>query len=176
MVKGKNVASLKRAPQKGVTEDGCYYSFVESDGTTGEEWPGILINEGFSVEPSAKSVLRSPDFRPTSGEKSIIVIFNLNSLQRISLTPEFEDLVLPTAEIACLLCKKLKGPELKAMRIERLAVAHEPIVGSGNLPRILIVCYDAHGKRLTSLSGRGKGKLHGVDGVAYVIKNSIKKR
>lgn len=165
----RSVAPLKGALQEGVGKDGRYYCFVESHGITGKEWMGILPKKGFPVEPSAKSVLCSSDFIPTSGEKSVIVIFNLNSLLKILGTPEFENLVAPTAEMACLLRDKLRGPELKALRIERLAVTHKPIVGLGGLPRVLIVCHDEHGQRLSSLSSnRGNGKLHGVDGFAYV--------
>lgn len=176
MKEGKNVASLKRALQKGVTDDGCYYSFVESDGTTREEWVDFFAKEGIPVEPSAKSVILSPDFETTSGERYVIVIFNLNSLQGVSVAPEFEDLVSPTAEIACLLRKKLKGPELRAMRITRLAIAHKPIIGFDNLPRTLVVCCDAHTQRLSSTTDRGNGKLHGIDGVAYVKKSSRNKK
>lgn len=176
MRKGKSVAPLKRVTQKGISEDDRYYCYVESDGTTGEAWIKVLEGKGFPVEDTAKSVLLSPDFQPTSGgEKSIVVIFNLNSLHKVSVTPEFEDLVLPTAEIACLLRKKLKGPELRSMRIERLAVMHKPIVGQGDLPRVLVVCCDAYGQRLSSFRDRGNGKIHGIDGVAYVIKPKSKK-
>ena len=175
-VKGKNVAPLKGALQQGVKEEECYYCFVESDGTTGPEWVKVLKKMGFPVEPSAKSVLCSPDFVPTKGQKSVIVIYNLSSLRKISMDPESEELTVPTAEIACLLLKKLKGPELKAMRIEKLAVAHSPISGLGGLLRMLVVCDDAHGRRLSSLSDRGNSKFHGVDGVAYVKKLKEKKR
>lgn len=177
MVKGKNVAPLKGALQEGVTEEECYYCFVQSVGTEGEEWINFFAKEGIPVESSAKSVLSSPDFKSTSGERSLIKIFNLNSMPNVSVTSESEDLEAPTAEIACLLRKKLKGPELKALRIERLAVAHKPITCHDDLPRILVICSDARGgQRLTSLSDRGEGKFHGIDGVAYVIKPKKKKR
>jgi len=122
-------------------------------------------------------VLLSPDFNPTSGEKSIIVIINLNSQKKASYTPELEDLVLPTAEIACLLCKKLRGSELRAMRIETLAVMHEHIIGLDNLPRILIVrCNDRGQVGLSSLSVGKNGKMRAVDGVVYVKKPKITRR
>lgn len=174
MAKVKNVAPLKGALQQGVKEEECYYCFVESDGTTGEGWIKVLEDNGFPVEPTAKSVLRSPEFVSTSGEKRVIVIYNLNSLRNVSTPPDFEDLELPTAEIACLLRKKLKGPELKAMRIERLAVPHKPIVGRGDLPRVLVICHDTHGQRLSSFHSKD-GKLYGIDGIAYVKKPKKKK-
>lgn len=178
MVKGtnKSVAPLKGALQEGVAEDDRYYCFVKSDGTTKEEWIEFFAKEGIPVEPSAKSVILSRDFETTSGEEYFIVIFNLNSLQKVSVTPGLNDLVVPTAEIACLLRKKLKGPELRAMRIERLAIAHKPIIGLGSLPRTLVVCCDAHEQRLSSLTDRGNGKLHGIDGIAYVIKPKKKNK
>ncbi|OHA78697.1 MAG: hypothetical protein A3B07_00340 [Candidatus Yonathbacteria bacterium RIFCSPLOWO2_01_FULL_43_27] len=170
MVKGKakNVAPLKEALQEGAVKDGRYHCFVQSYGITGKEWIGILTQKGFPVEPSAKSVLCSPDFKVTSGERSIIVIFNLNALQKVINTPEFKNYAPPTAEMAPMLRDKLKGPELKALRIERLAIGHEPIVAHDGLPRVLVVCYGTHGQRLSSLSDKGNGKLHGVDGYAYV--------
>lgn len=177
MKERKNVAPLKGTLQGGVTEEECYYCFVQSVGTEGEEWIKFFAKEGIPVEPSAKSVLSSPDFKSTSGEKSLIVIYNLNSMQKVSVTSESEDLEAPTAEIACLLRKKLKGPELRALRIERLAIAHKPITCHDNLPRTLVICSDVRGgQRLSSLSDRGNGKLHGIDGIAYVIKPKKKNK
>lgn len=169
--KKRSVAPLNGALQEGVVKDGRYEIFIQSSGIAGKDWAEVLKKKGFPVEPSALSVLNSPDFKTTSGERNIIVIFNFSALQEAIKELDFKkNYAPPTAEMAPMLRDKLKGPELKALRIEKLAIGHEPIVASDGLPRVLVVCYDAHGQRLSSLSDRGNGKLHGVDGYAYIKK------
>lgn len=171
MVKGtnKSVAPLKGALQEGVVKNGCYEIFIRSSGITGKDWIEILKKKGFPVEPSAQSVLNSDDFKVTSGENIVIAIFNLSALQKAVKDPNFQKNYTPaTAEMACYLRDKLSGEALKALRIEALAVGHnDPIVAFDGLPRVLVVRHNDRIKNLTSLSVR-EGKLHGVDGYAYV--------
>lgn len=175
MMKNKNVAPLKIALQKGVEKDTCHYYVVQSDGTTGKEWIKFFAEEGIFVERSAKSVLNSLEFIPTSRKKSIIAIYDSSCMQKVFNEPRLEDPVVPTAEIACLLFKKLKGHGLKALRVEKLAVLHKPITGQGNLQRILVICCNGRGVQRLSSScvNKRRGRFHGVDGIALAV---IKKR
>ena len=55
-------------PVRSWTEkDGVIYFSVTSDGTTGEQWIARLEGKGFRLSGYTKQVLRSPDFKPTSG-------------------------------------------------------------------------------------------------------------
>lgn len=166
--KRRSVAPLNGALQEGVVKDGRYEIFIKSNGTKGKDWIKILKKKGFPVERSAQGVLNSPDFKVTSGKNIIIVIFNLDALKKIVGTSEFGNYVPATAEMACYLRDKISGPALKALRVETLAVGHDdPIVAFDGLPRVLVVRHNDRIKNLTSLSVR-EGKLHGVDGYAYV--------
>ncbi len=168
--KKRSVAPLNGALQEGVVKDGRYEIFIQSSGIAGKDWAEVLKKKGFPVEPSARGVLCSPGFKISSGERNIIVIFNFSAFQEAIKEPDFKkNYAPPTAEMACYLRYKLKGPELKALMIERLAVTHEPIVIDG-ISRVLVIRHNDLIKGFTSLSVRGGNKLHGVDGYAYVKK------
>ena len=62
-------------PVRAWREHGGIISFsVTSDGTTGEGWITRLEQKGIRVSPCAKSVLRSSEFKPTSGLTTDIVV------------------------------------------------------------------------------------------------------
>ncbi|MCX6763157.1 MAG: hypothetical protein NTZ97_00255, partial [Candidatus Moranbacteria bacterium] len=49
-------------------QDGViYFTLPPTDGTTGSQWIERLEKKGFRIGNYAKSILRSSDFKPTSG-------------------------------------------------------------------------------------------------------------
>lgn len=88
--KKRSVAPLNGALQEGVVKDGRYEIFIQSSGIAGKDWTEVLKKKGFPVEPSAKSVLCSPGFKITSGERNIIVIFNFSAFQEAIKEPDFK--------------------------------------------------------------------------------------
>ncbi len=56
--------------------DGVLVHPVISQGTTGEEWIKIHQKKGY-VSDQTKSILRSPNFNPTTGVKTYVVIFKV---------------------------------------------------------------------------------------------------
>lgn len=73
MVNSGEVQILLKKP-KWTEKDGVIRFSVTSDGTTGEEWISRLENKNFRVGDYAKSVLRSKDFKPTSGITIFIAV------------------------------------------------------------------------------------------------------
>lgn len=65
---------LDVSPSSWREEDNVIYFSVTCDGTTGEDWIKRLEGKGFHVGDYAKQVLRSPDFKPTSGVTTEVAV------------------------------------------------------------------------------------------------------
>ena len=125
-------------------QDGVIYFSVTSDGTTGEQWIKRLEDKGFLVEDYAKQVLRSPDFKPTSGEttevavlKGILFEDNDRITKKIRAEADKRKLSKPNAELACLIRLKFTDKEIEAMGLWYIVAMHEPINDSGGDPGLL---------------------------------------
>ena len=115
-------------------EDGVIYSSVTSDGTTGEDWITRLECDGFYVADGAKKLLRSSDFKPTSGITTEIAILVGDYISDGDLTTKkiyaeadkrrFEK---PNAEVTCLIREIFMDKEIRHMRLNQIVVVHEPI-------------------------------------------------
>lgn len=127
-------------------EDGVIYFSVTSDGTTGEEWIARLEGKGSRVGDHAKSVLRSADFKPTTGITTEVAVLKgmlFEDNDRITKKIRTEaaanrKLETPTAEIACLIRELFTDEEIKAMGLTWIAAMHEPIKDSDSGPRLLV--------------------------------------
>ncbi len=91
-------------------EDGAIYFSVVSGGTTGENWIKRLPGTGFRVGYYAKKVLRSPDFKPTSGVTTEVAVLkgmlfedNDRITNKIRAQADRRKLSKPNAELACLI-------------------------------------------------------------------------
>jgi len=109
-----------------------YYVPVTSDGTTGEEWIPRLKRRGIRLDKTIQSMLRSPDFKTTSGVETNIAILTLEnshewSAEEIRALASRRRYTTPNAEVACLLREKLADSDLEAMKLYRLAIMHDPI-------------------------------------------------
>ena len=125
-------------------QNGIIYFSVTSDGTTGEEWIKRLDRKGFRVGSYAKSVLRSKDFKPTSGVTTEIAVLKgtlFEDHNRITKTirSEAEKLKLgkPNAEVACLIREIFSDEEIEAMGLTWIVAMHEPIEDSDGYPLLL---------------------------------------
>lgn len=141
-------------------EDGVIYFSVTSDGTTGEGWITRLEGNGFRVGDYAKQVLRSPDFKPTSGVTTEVAVLrgclfedNDRITKKIRTEAANRKLETPNAEIACLIREQFTDEEIKAMGLWYIVAMHEPIndsdgdpslftSGPGGVERWLSTCYD----------------------------------
>jgi len=123
---------------------GVIYFSVTSDGTTGPQWIARLEGNGLRLNECAKSVLRSPDFKPTSGITTEIAVFKgimFEDEDRITknIRAEADKRVFfkPNAEAACLIRENFSDKDIKAMGFRRIVVMHKPIKDSGGYPRLL---------------------------------------
>lgn len=164
--------------------EGIIYFSVTSDGTTGEQWIARLEGKGFRVGDYAKSVLRSADFKPTTGITTEVAVLkgmlfedNERITKNIRKVAADRTLETPNAEIACLIREMFTDEEIKAMGLTWIVAMHEPIKDSGGVPfllsanryvdgRWLFACYDG------PLGGwfRGSGFAFAVSQVALKTK------
>ena len=143
------VKLFKSRPDSWYEKDGVIYLSVTSDGTTGEQWISRLESKGYRSSDYAKSILRSPDFKPTSGVTYNIAVLkgelfsdsdrvtkNIRA-QAYACTFTPEKLSDPNAEVACLIREKFSDDELKAMGLTWIVAMHEPIKDSVGDPSLL---------------------------------------
>lgn len=119
-----------------------------SDGTTGEEWIVRLEVKRLRINDWAKYLLRSPDFRPTSGVTHRIFVlpgrlFSDNGCGRTSADVRSEaarrGLSAPNVEAGCLIRELLTNADLEAMGLWWILAMHEPIEDSDGDPYKLLV-------------------------------------
>ncbi|MEX1120240.1 MAG: hypothetical protein WEB94_00595 [Candidatus Paceibacterota bacterium] len=121
-------------------EDDVIYFSVTSDGTTGEDWIKRLKGNGFRVGDYAKQVLRSPDFKPTSGVTTEVAVLkgmlfedNVRITKKIRAEADKRKLGKPEPELACLIRLKFTDKEIEAMGLIWIFAMHEPINDSGGV-------------------------------------------
>ncbi|MEK7102606.1 MAG: hypothetical protein AAB912_03190 [Patescibacteria group bacterium] len=156
-------------------ESGVIYFSVTSDGATGEEWITRLEGKGLRVTEYAKQVLRSEDFRPTSGVKTEIAVLmamlfidNDRITKTIRAEADKRKLTKPSAEVACLIREKFTDEEIKAMGLVWIVVMHESINDSGGDPDILGVRRNVGGRCLRACCGRPDRRWNRDSGFAFV--------
>jgi hypothetical protein len=157
-------------------EDGVIYFSVTSDGTTGEEWIKRLEDKGFRVGDYAKSVLRSADFKPTTGITTEVAVLkgmlfedNDRITKKIRTEAANRKLETPNAEIACLIREQFTDEEIKAMGLTWIVAMHEPIKDSAGGPRLLGAYRGGDGRWLrTCYDGPDDGWLR-EDGFAFAV-------
>ncbi len=71
-LRGEITVSLP--PRTWTESDNVIRFSVTSDGTSGPEWIGRLEKKGYRISDYAKSILKSKDFKPTSGVTTEIVV------------------------------------------------------------------------------------------------------
>jgi len=120
---------------------------VTSDGTTGKEWIARLEANGFHISDSAKNILRSESFKPTSGTYEVVILkeefFSDDRMTTIKIREEAKNrkLSTPNPEIACLIREKFSDDELNDIGIFCVITMHEPIKDSWGDYRLLDAYY-----------------------------------
>lgn len=156
--------------------DGVIYFSVTSDGTTGPQWIERLEKKGFRVGDYAKSVLRSNDFKPTSGIITEIAVLkgmlfedNNRITKNIRVEADRRKFAAPNAEVACLIREMFTDEELEAMGLYWIVVMHEPINDSDGGPTLLSAGRLGDGRWLDACSGRPDSEFDRVFGFAFVV-------
>lgn len=157
-------------------QDGVIRLSVTSDGATGPEWIGRLEKKGFRIGDCAKSVLLSPDFKPTSGVTTEIAVLKgtlFEDENRITKLIRSEalrrSLTKPNAEVACLIREKFSDEEIEAMGLLWIVVMHEPIKDFAGDPNLLSADRHDGGRWLNAHWGRPDDRWYRVNGFAFVV-------
>lgn len=157
-------------------QDGVIYLSVTSDGTTGPQWIERLEGKGFRLSDYAKSVLRSPDFKPTSGVTTEIAILKGMLFEdkdritkKIRAEADKRKLTKPNAEVACLIREVLADEEIEAMGLWGIVAMHEPIKDSDGVPGLLGADRHDDGRWLDACYGKPDGGWHRGRGFAFVV-------
>ena len=173
----KKVLQEALCPPRWREQDDVIYLSVTSDGTTGPQWIERLEGKGFRVGDYAKSVLRSPDFKPTSGVTTEIAVLKgmlFDDQSRITSTIRAEatkrKLTAPNAEVACLIRENFSDEEIEAMGLVWIVAMHEPIKDSDGDPLLLGANRYGVGRWLKAYCGKPDGRWNRVSGFAFVKK------
>jgi len=156
-------------------QDGIIYFAVTSDGTTGEAWIARLISKDFHVSDYAKSVLRSKDFKPTTGVTCEIAVLNgslFSDSKRITKNIRKKasemKLAIPNAEISCLIREMFMDYDLAVMGLMCIVTMHNPIKDSDCDPLLLTVNRGLDGRQLSAYEGRPGCAWGRGNGYAFV--------
>jgi len=151
-------------------QDGVIYFSVTSDGTTGPQWIERLEKKGFRIGNYAKSVLRSDDFKPTSGVTTEIAVLkvmlfkdNDRVTSKIRAEASRRGLIKPNAEVTCLIREMFTDKEIEAMGLWWIVTMHEPIKDSVGDP-LLLDAYRYDGGRWLGAFYDGLGRGWSRDG------------
>jgi len=157
-------------------QDGVIYFSVTSDGTTGSQWIERLTKGNYRVGDYAKSVLRSNDFKPTTGvtyEVAVLKGMLFNDSDRTTKNIRAEatkrKFTAPNAEVACLIREKFTDEELEAMGLWWIVVMHEPINDSDGDPGLLDAGRSDDGRWLGTCCGRPDYEFSREFGFAVVV-------
>ena len=157
-------------------QDGVIYLSVTSDGTTGPQWIERLEGKGFRLSDYAKSVLRSPDFKPTSGVTTEIAILkgmlfeDSNRItKKIRAEADKRKLTTPNAEVACLIRENFSDEDIEAMGLIWIVAMHEPIKDSDGGPSLLSADRDDGGRWLDADDGEPGRRWNRDRGFAFVV-------
>lgn len=117
-----------------IKEDLTVKLSLTSTSLTGPEWIKRLESKGFEVGEWANQLLNSPDFKPTSGVTTEIVILKGDlwedeerMTENIRAEAAKRGLVAPNAEVACLIRELLTDKEIEEMGLRFIVTMHEPI-------------------------------------------------
>ena len=157
-------------------QDGIIYFTVTSDGTTGPQWIERLEKKGFRIGVYAKSVLRSEDFKSTNGVTTEVGVLggelftdNERSTKNIRLKAVKSKMILPEAEVACLIREKFSDKEIEAMGLWRIVVMHKPIKDSDGDPYLLGAYRCADGRWLDVYDAYPDFRWSRADGFAFAV-------
>jgi len=138
-------------------QDGVIYFSVTSNGKTGEGWIKYLEGKKFLVGEDAKNVLRSKDFKPTSGVTTEIAVLkdalsanDVRTTNNVRADAERRKFTKPNAEISCLIREKFMDEEIEAMGLWAIVAMHDPIKDSPGALRLLGVYRVGDGRGLTA--------------------------
>lgn len=157
-------------------QNGVIYLSVTSDGTTGSKWIERLEKKGFRMSDHAKRILHSPDFKPTNGITTEIVVLKgmlFNDDERITKKIRTEanrrNLTEPNAEVTCLIRETFSDKEIEAMGLWWVIAMHKPIKDSDGALGLLGAYRSDDGYWLYADYDNPNNRWSRVYGFAFVV-------
>lgn len=128
-----------------IEKDGIIYlTLAPSDGTTGTEWINRLKDNGHKVPGYEEYLLKSDDFKPTTGVTYNLAIIkgekfedSIRTAENVRAFASKKSFARPDAEVACLIREQISNEELEEMGLMWIVVMHEPINDSDGVPLLL---------------------------------------
>ncbi len=152
-----------------------FATFV-TDGTSGPDWIDRLERNGITLSESAKSILNSPDFIPSSGRIVDIGILRVSphivsehETENICAKAEKMKWTRLNAEAACLILEKFSPDEFKRQRLESVVAFHKPIKTAENRPSFLTATIFDACKMLLACPDKKNGYWNFGTGIAFEI-------
>jgi hypothetical protein len=176
----RNETTVSEPARPWTEKDGVITFTLTSNGKTGEEWVTHLEGRGFRLGNYTKSVLRSPDFRPTpAGTLHSVAVLKgrlFSDTDRITRNIRAEatkrGYTTPHPEIACLIRDQFSDDDIKAMGLWWLVVFHEPIKDSDGYPRLLGADRGGDGRWLSVYNSRSDNEWSAGLGFAFAVPQS----
>lgn len=157
-------------------EDGIIRFSVTSDGTSGASWIECLEHDGYNVGSYAKQILLSPDFKPTKGVVTEIVVMKgslFSNDERITRNIRAEatkrKYVAPNPEVACLIRVMFTDKEIEDMGLWGIVTIHEPIKDSDGDPSLLYADRFDKGRWLIAYDDYPGRRWHDDYGFAFAV-------
>ena len=151
------------------------FDLPSTDRTTGPQWIKRLKNKGFRVGKDAKSILLSPNFKPTIRVVNQVAVlkgmlFEDNDRITVKIRAEAQKRgwTKPNAEIACLIRESFSDEELEAMGLWGIIAMHDPIKDSGGDPNLLGADRDGDGQWLNAYCDNPVDRWYRDFGFAFV--------
>jgi len=172
----KGVAPEIPEGKKWVRIDDMIYVKVTSNGRGGEEWITYLESKGFRLSKYANDVLRSEDFKATTGVTytlAIIVGTAYTDRNRVSkkirADAEKRGWLTPHPETACLLRELLSDAELEELDLWWIVTMHEPIKDFDGSPCLLYAARRGGGRWLNTAWSNPGGKWGDDGAFAFLV-------
>lgn len=157
-------------------EDGVIRFTVTSDGTSGASWIERLEQGGYNVGDYAKQLLLSPDFKPTKGVTTEIVVMkgslfsdNNRITRNIRAEASKRKYVAPNPEVACLIRIMFTDKEIEDMGLWGIVTMHEPIKDSDGDPGLLYANRSGRGRWLGTCNVDPDRGWSGGGGFAFAV-------
>jgi len=157
-------------------QDGIVYFSVTSDGTTGENWLKRLVEKDLYFGEYAEMVLRSADFKVTSGVMTEVAVLkgmifkdNERTNEKVRIKANERKLTTPNAEVACLIREKFSDEEIESMGLCWIFAMHKPINDVDVRPCLLNATRIDGGRLLHAYSGEPSRRWSSDYGFAFAV-------
>lgn len=162
-------------------QDGIIYFNLISEGTSGPEWREYFKKKGIYLRQEVRSILSSPDFKPTTGVvyhiaviKGVLFRKEDRGTEEICTRAERRKYTKTNVEVACLIRKFFSDKDLKCMNLEGIIIVHNRIKVGGSDNFFLYVAQDGgDGRELVVYYDHYTSRWDEQIGFSFIISQDI---